>query len=183
MVRSFRAVLCALGALGLMAGAARAGTLLYSYEAVDAPARALAETGLTFVFDKGVFGGARLRQVIQTGEFGSADVRPASEKDLGPGGLRAALGREAPVGSLYEIAPGKDGPAFVGAVCPGAARAWLVVGAFRRYGDLSVQTLGKDPGAAAARHCATLRFTYRSDWRLPPDREPPTPRPFGGLPG
>lgn len=159
-------------ACALSPAAARADTRIYSYEAGSPAARALAETGLSFQFEQHVLGGTRIERIMQTGERGSADVRPASEKDLGPGGLKAALGAEKPVGGLYRISGEEDGQAFVNAVCPGADKAWLVIGSLKRFTDLTVQAIGKDPGAQGAKRCVTLRFSFRSDWRLP-ERDPP----------
>jgi len=156
-------------------GVACAEEHIYSYEAASPPARALAETGLSFQFQRRPLGGTRLERIIQTGETGFAEVRPASEGDLGPGGLKAALGGQSPVGWLYEIKPAGDGQAFVGAVCPGAQRAWLVIGPLRRFKDLPIQVVGKDAGAKTARHCADLAFSFHNEWTLPPDRAAPKP--------
>src|SRR5476651_2148573 len=114
-------VLSATLALAVLAtGPARSAEHIYSYDAVSDAALALAQTGLSFQFQNLPLGGMRLERIIQTGERGSAGIRPASEGALGLGGLRAALGGHAPVGALYEIMPEGDGQAFVGAVCPGA---------------------------------------------------------------
>ena len=174
MPRLARALSAAL-ALTVTTGAARAEEHIYSYDAASPPARALAQTGLSFQFQRRPLGGTRLERIIQTGETGFAEVRPASEGDLGAGGLKAALGGQSPVGWLYEIKPDGDGQAFVGAVCPGADRAWLVVGQLRRFKDLPIQVVGKDAGAKAARHCADLAFSFHSEWTLPPDRAAPRP--------
>ena len=80
-----------------------------------------------------------------------------------------------PVGDLYEITPGGDGRAFIQAVCPGAERAWLVIGPLERFRDVKIQTVGKPPGGSA-HMCAELQFTYHSEWNLPPDRGPPEAR-------
>jgi len=159
----------------LATGPARSAEHIYSYDAVSDAALALAETGLSFQFQSLPLGGMRLERIIQTGERGSAAIRPASEGALGAGGLRAALGGQTPVGALYEIEPEGDGQAFVGAVCPGAEKAWLVIGSLRRFKNLPIQVVGKDPGALRARHCADLAFSFHSEWVLPPDREPPKP--------
>ena len=159
----------------LAAGAARADEHIYSYDASSPPARALAQTGLSFQFERRPLGGVRLERIIQTGETGFADIRPASEGELGPGGLHAALGRQSPVGGLYAIKADGDGQAFVGAVCPGAEKAWLVIGPLRRFKDLPIQVVGMDAGARTARHCADLAFSFHSEWTLPPDRAAPKP--------
>ena len=168
----------ALFALALAcAGPAVADERLYVYESASDGARALAATGLTFEFATRPLGGYKLERIFQTGERGSADLQASSDKDLGPGGLRAALGGTASAGGLYEIRrDAADGRAFVGAVCPGAERAWLVVGPLRRFRDLTVQAIGKDQGAVSARRCVDLSFRFRGELALPPDRPPPTDR-------
>ena len=157
-------------------GAARADEHIYSYEAASPAARALAETGLSFEFERHGFGGVRIHRIVQTGELGSAGLRPSSDKDMGAGGLKEALGREAPVGGLYEILPEGDGQAFVGAVCPGAARAWLVIGPLRRFRDLEIQAIGRKEGAPSAHKCVDLAFTFYNEWALPPGAPPPRAR-------
>jgi len=162
-------------------GFALAGEHVYSYEAASSAARVLAPTGLSFVFEKHLLGGVRVQRIIQTGERGSADVRPGSEADLGGGGLRAALGGQ-PSGDLYEIEPNGDGRAFVQAICPGSDRAWLVIGPVQRFRDLKLQAVGRS-ASGPARHCADLAFVFHSEWSLPPDRLPPAPRfPIGAPP-
>ena len=159
-----------------LAGQASAEEHIFSYEPASAPTRALTQTGLSFEFEKHGFASIRVLRIVQTGERGSAGLKPASEGELGQGGLKAALGGEAPVGGLYQIAPTGDGQAFVGAVCPGAERAWLVIGPMRRFRDLSVQAIGRDPGAPASHRCVDLAFSFYNEWTLPPDRTPPHPR-------
>ena len=161
------------------APAALAGQRLYSYEASSPSAMTLAPTGLSFQFERHLLGGIRIERIIQTGERGSAGVRPAPESALGGGGLKAALSGARPVGDLYEILPEGDGRAFVQAICPGADRAWLVIGPMERFRDLALQAIGKAAGEPA-RHCVDLAFVFHSDWRMPPDRRPPdAPFPVG----
>ena len=154
---------------------AAASEHVYSYEAATPAAETLAPTGLTFVFERGLLGSVRVERIIQTGERGEARLRPSSEAALGGGGLKAALAGERPTGDLYEIEPEGDGHAFVEAICPGAKRAWLVIGPVERFRDLKLQAVGLGPGPAA-RHCVDLGFAFHSEWRLPPDREPPRVR-------
>ncbi len=148
---------------------------IYSYDPKSAASHALTQTGLSFQFEQRLFGGTRIERIMQTGDRGSADLKPASDNALGPGGLKAALGPEKPAGALYQISPNEDGQAFVSAVCPGAEKAWLVIGSMRRFDDLIVQAVGRDAGAKAARRCVTMEFSFRSDWRLP-ERPPPRVR-------
>ena len=171
------AVLAALIATSLACtpACALAGEHIYSYEALSSAARTLAPTGLSFQFEKHLLGGVRVERIIQTGEEGSAGVKPSPETALGGGGLKAALDGKSPAGDLYEIEPIGDGPAFVQAICPGAERAWLVIGPVQRFRDLKLQAVGKAAGAPA-RHCVDLAFAFHSEWSLPPDRAPPTAR-------
>jgi hypothetical protein len=154
---------------------ALAGRHVYSYEAGSPAARTLAPTGLSFVFEKGLLGSEKVERIIQTGERGSAEVRRASEAELGAGGLKAALAGKPSAGDLYEIEANGDGRAFVQAVCPGAERAWLVIGPMERFKDLQLQAVGRT-GAAAARRCVDLGFVFHSEWNLPPDRDAPRAR-------
>jgi hypothetical protein len=156
--------------------AAHAGQRIYSYEAVSPAARVLAPTGLSFQFEKHLMGGARVERIIQTGERGFADVRPSSDAGLGAGGLGAALAGARPAGALYEIEADGAGRAFVQAVCPGAAKAWLLIGPLERFRDLQVQAVGRRADAAGAHKCVELQFAFHSEWSLPPDRNPPRAR-------
>jgi hypothetical protein len=149
---------------------------IYSYEPASPATRTLTSTGLSFEFEKHVLGGQRVRRIVQTGDRGSAELRPAPESALGAGGLHTALVGTRPVGDLYEIEPAGDGRAFVQAVCPGAKQAWLVIGPLERFRDLKIQAVGRPDGAPAAKPCVTLEFVFHSEWRLPPDRGPPRAR-------
>src|ERR1044072_128318 len=75
---------------------------IFSYDAESEAARTLAPGGLTFVFRKQRLGGARVLQVLSTQQRGTAELKPASDKDLGPGGLQAVIGK-AGERDLYEI--------------------------------------------------------------------------------
>jgi hypothetical protein len=163
-------VLLALCALPLTAAAGE--VFIYSYDPISPSAKTLTSTGLSFEFQRGLMGSERVRKVIQTGERGSADLKPAAESELGAGGLRAALGEVRPAGPLYEILPAGDGKSFVRAVCPGADRAWLLIGKLDRFKDLKLQAVGRRPGDTAAHACSDMAFGFKSDWRLP-NNEPP----------
>ncbi len=177
MSRFVRAAAAAVSTVVIVCGPAwaLAGEHIYSYEPASPAARTLAPTGLSFVFEKGLLGAVRVERIVQTGERGSAAVKPASEVALGAGGLRAALTGARPGGDLYEIEPQGDGRAFVEAVCPGASRAWLVIGPVQRFRDLELQAVGK-AADAPARRCVDMAFAFHSEWSLPPDREPPRAR-------
>lgn len=159
----------------LAAVSAQAEEHIYSYLPASEATTTLTPTGLSFEFEKKPFGGLVVRRIIQTGDRGSAALKGSSESPLG-GDLKAILGSEKPAGRLYEIQPEGDGAAFVRAVCPGAARAWLAIGRMERFKDLPVQVIGLDEGAATARHCVTLTYSFRSEWLLPPPRNPPRAR-------
>ncbi len=163
-----RAALFAGLAVVSLAPATRAAErFIYSYDPASPGAKALTDTGLSFEFEKGLIGGVRVRKIIQTGEFGSADLKPASDGELGKGGLAAALGPDRPTGPLYEILPHDAGNSFIHAVCPGADRAWLLIGRLERFRDLTVQAVGRKASDAAAHACPSLAFSFRSDLRLP----------------
>lgn len=174
MSRSVRTAKAAVFAVVILAApaSALAGEHVYSYEAASPSARVLAPTGLSFVFEKHMLGGVRVERIIQTGERGSADVKPASGAELGD--LKTVLGAQ-PSGDLYEIQPKGDGHAFVEAICPGSERAWLLISPMERFRDLKVQAVGRS-AKGGARHCVDLAFTFHSEWILPPGREPPSPR-------
>ena len=162
-------------AAGLAPAAALADVQIYSYEPASPATRALAASGLSFEFERHPFGGLTIHRIIQTGDRGSADLLGGSESALGAGGLEGALGGARRAGRLYRIGPERDGAAFVNAVCPGAEQAWLVIGELKRFKDLKVQAVGRDPGAPASRLCATLELSFHNAWVLP-QRNPPRVR-------
>ncbi len=167
-----------LSALPLQASAGQIH--IYSYDPITPAAKALTATGLSFEFERGPFGGMRVEKVIQTGDRGSAALRPAAESELGEGDLRAALGGQRPVGALYEILGQDEGKAFVHAVCPGSDRAWLLIGRLDRFKNLELQAVGRRTGDKAAHACSSLAFSFHSDWRLP-DQEVPPAELHGGV--
>ena len=176
-----RGALAACFLLSVLPLQAAAGQVhIYSYDPLSPAAKALTRTGLSFEFERGPLGGLRIDKVIQTGDRGSAALKPASESEIGAGGLRAALGEQRPVGPLYEILSEDEGKAFVHAVCPGSDRAWLLIGKMDRFKDLELQAVGRRPGDKAAHACSTLAFSFRSDWRLP-DQEVPAAQLHGGV--
>lgn len=164
------AVLCA-----AFPAPAHADERIYAYDSVSPAARRLAPTGLSFEFERHMMGGVRIRRVIQTGERGSAEIKPASPSALG-GDLKTLLADARARGDLYEILPAEDGKAFVGAVCPGSDRAWLLIGQLERFRDLTVQALGRKADETAAHKCVALEFSFHGEFQLPPDRPPPRAR-------
>ena len=167
-----------LSALPLTAAASEVH--IYSYDPVSPAARTLTATGLSFEFERGLLGSVRIRKVIQTGDRGSAELKPAPESELGQGGVRAVLGETRAAGPLYEIVGKDEGKAFVHAVCPGSDRAWLLIGRLDRFKDLQLQAIGRRSGDKAAHACPSLAFSFRSDWRLP-DQDVPAARLHGGI--
>ncbi len=155
---------------------------IFTYDPASPAARTLTDTGLSFQFEKGLLGGVRVQRIIQTGEIGSADLKPASEAELGGGGLRAALGDQRPVGPLYEILSKDEGMSFVHAVCPGAQRAWLLIGRLDRFQDLKLQAVGRGAKDTAAHACSSMNFSFRSDLRLPDQDLPEAHLPRQRLP-
>jgi hypothetical protein len=171
------AVVAGLSALAA-AGPALAGRAIYSYDSVTPVTVSMTESGITLVLDKS-FASVRVKSVLETEDMGQADLKPASQGDLGPGGLPAVVGADAHERDLYEILPEHDGKALVGALCPGAARAWLAFGRIGLGRDLRVRAIGRDPGAGQARLCRTLDYAFHGEWRAPqtdlpqPDRTDP----------
>jgi hypothetical protein len=154
-------VLCAAGQ------AAAAETRIFSYDPVNEPARVLAYGGLTFVFRKSAFGGTRVLKVISTRDQGSAELKQASEKDLGPGGIDGVLGRKVPEHDLYEIDHKGQGDPLIRAACPGSDHGWLAFGPLRANSDLVVHAFGRTGPTGKAHLCASLQFTWHGEWKLP----------------
>ena len=149
------------------AGQAAAAKHIYSYDSATPVTRKMTENGLTFVFDKFLMT-QKVLKLIETHDVGQADLRPASEHDLGPGGLTPLIGRDAQERDLYEITPKGDGVALRRALCRGSDRAWLAFGKLRLGQDLRIQALGHDPITGATRLCMTLDYTFHGEWKLPP---------------
>ena len=148
-------------------GEAMAAKHVFSYDSASPLTRKMTENGLTFVFDKGLMSQKVLR-LIETHDVGQADLKPASERDLGPGGLTALIGREARERDLYEITSKGDGIALRRALCRGSDRAWLAFGKLKVGEDLRVQALGHDPVTGTTRLCMTLDYSFHGEWALPP---------------
>ena len=149
------------------AGQAVAAKHVYSYDSANPLTRKMTENGLTFVFDKHLMS-QRVLKLIETHDVGQADLKPAAEHELGPGGLTALIGREAHERDLYEITPKGDGIALRRALCRGSDRAWLAFGKLKVGEDLRVQALGHDPATGATRLCMTLDYSFHGEWALPP---------------
>lgn len=156
------AVLCAAVAA---ASQAQAAQKIYSYVPADAATKARIDSGLTFVFDKGLVG-MRIKEILATEAKARAALVPVGDKELGAP-LRTVLPEGASERDLYEVAAEDQGPAMVRAFCPGSTKGWLVFGPMRARRGLVVHALGDDPSAGGPRLCATLRFDFRGEWAIP----------------
>lgn len=146
-------------------GPVEAAQKIYSYIPADAATRARIDSGLTFVFDKGLVG-MRVKEILATEAKARAALKPVGDKDLG-----APLAKILPAGAgerdLYEVTDEDQGPAMVRAFCPGSTKGWLVFGPMRARQDLIVHAIGDDPKAGAPHLCATLHFSFRGEWAIP----------------
>jgi hypothetical protein len=160
---------CLAIALGVsVAAGASAAKKIYSYDSADPATEAMTEEGLTFVFDKSPLGGQRVISIMETHDIGQADVRPASESELGAGGIDGALGHRSQERALYEIVQtGGQGRALVRALCPGADRAWLAFGPLRADEPLRIDALTRDTATGRSRLCRTLAYQFHGEWDLP----------------
>jgi hypothetical protein len=153
-------------ALTLAAGIADARIRMFSYDPADAETKAAAGP-LTFAFNQGLLK-VRLLSVHATEAQATADLRPAGEKVLGPGGLDALIGKDANERDLYQVLPAEEGAALIAAFCPGAAHAWMAFSRPRLFQDLRIYVIG-DGGAAKPTHiCRRLDFSFHGEWKLPP---------------
>ncbi len=158
----------ALGLIGLtLAGPAVASQVMYSYDSVTPITETMTENGVTLFLDKSLLG-VRVLRLAETLDIGTADLRPASERELGRGGVAALLGRGAQERDLYEISLKGDGRALIGALCPGSDKGWLAFGPIKRDRELKVRALGRDPATGKARLCVTLDYAFHGVWGLPP---------------
>jgi hypothetical protein len=166
--------------------AASARRLIYSYDSTTPITRQMTENGLTFVFDK-ILITTRVYKIIETQDVGEADLKPASERDLGRS-RSDLLGEAGRSHDLYEITNADNGPALIRALCPGAERGFLAIGPLKSGRDLTVFAIGAAKGRPAWL-CETLDYGFHGEWRLPqtalpqPDRtdrfnDAPTNRPY-----
>jgi hypothetical protein len=172
MLRSIAAACVLLAAIGC-ASAAQASKKVYSYDSADPTTEAMTEAGLTFVFDKSLMG-ERVLSIMETHDIGQADVRPASEGELGPGGLDGAVGHRSHERELYEILPAGQGKALVKALCPGASRAWLAFSPLRPDELLHIDAIARDPATGRSHLCIALEYQFHGEW-TPPVPELPQP--------
>jgi hypothetical protein len=160
-----RLILAAL-ALAALATPVLAAEKMYSYVPADDATKARTDQGLTFVFDKNLLT-MRMKIVLATEAHAEADLEPVDERDLG-----AKLDTLLPEGAnerlVYAVKAMNQGPAMVKAFCPGSSKGWLVFSPLRPRQGTTVQALGEDPVTGKARYCATLKFDFRGEWRMPP---------------
>lgn len=156
----------ALAALTLAAaGPAAAGVRIFSYDPANDSTRKIAGD-LTFEFNQRLIFTTVLNIRSTEGEA-SADLKPADEHALGPGGLSRLIGASAQERDLYEVEPKAEGEELIHAFCPGSRRAWLAFGRLVEARPLRVRVIGDDPSGGPARLCHTFEFAYRGEWKLP----------------
>jgi hypothetical protein len=163
---TLRTGLLALTMTASLATPAFCGSLhIYSYDPANSETRHSAGA-LTFEFNRRLVFTTILRVMATEGEA-KAEVRPASERELGPGGLAALIGPHAIERDLYEVQPQEEGAAMIAALCPQSHRAWMAFGHIRANHDLRIYVLGDGPTAGSARLCKTLDYTYHGEWSGP----------------
>ncbi len=163
--------------LCVLAQPASAAIKVFSYDSANPTTEAMTEAGLTFVFDKTLFN-ERVLKLVETHDIGEADLKPSDDHVLGPGGLAAVIGANAPERQLYEITDKADGRALKRALCQ-APRVWLAFGRLKTGLPLRVHAVTFDPATGKGRLCITLDYAYHGEWALPtnplpqPDRSDP----------
>lgn len=153
------------------AGPALAARHIFSYDSLTPVTERVTETGLSFIFDKGLTG-VNVRRILETHDIGAADLRPASESALGRGGIGALVGPDTRERDLYEITDLENGKALRHALCAGADHVWLAFGRLKVGQDLRIRALGHDPVTGRTRLCVTLDFGFHGEWLAPTPIEP-----------
>jgi hypothetical protein len=161
-----------LAALGLalcvaIPAPAAAKDRIFSYDAVNEPARILAPGGLTFIFRKSTLGGTRVLKVLSTQDKGAAELKPAPEKELGEGGINGLVGHKVDEHDLYEIDKEGQGAPLIRAACPGSDRAWLAIGSLRSDRELAIHAFGRNASSGKLHLCASMTFSWHGEWKLP----------------
>ena len=173
MVRNAGLLLAASLIAVAVAGPTAAAMRIYSYDSANPATEQMTEAGLTFIFDRSIMS-TRVLSILETHDVGQADVRPASQDELGRGGLVALIGPDARERDLYEIEPKGDGLALINALCPGADRGWLAFGPLRAETPLRIRALGHDPKTGQSHLCTTLDYSFHGEWAVgPPDLPQP----------
>jgi hypothetical protein len=163
----FKTAALSIAASLALAAPAAASQLIYSYDSTTPITEKMTENGVTFVLDKSLLR-VKVLRILETQDVGAADLKPASESDLGHGGLSAVIGRDAHERDLYLITSQEDGKALSRALCRGSDRAWLAFGPIKQGRDLTVRAIGHDPATGKTRLCVTLDYAFHGEWDLPP---------------
>jgi len=150
--------------LVLVPSVAAARRLIYSYDSTTPVTRQMTENGLTFIFDKS-FINTRVLKIIETQDVGEAELKPASDHDLGEPQSHL-LGEAGRSHDLYEITAAANGLALVKALCPGADHAFLAIGPLKSDRPLTVFAIGRAAGRPAWL-CETLDYGFHGEWALP----------------
>jgi hypothetical protein len=150
-----------------LAGGAAAATHIYSYDPADAATREAAGP-LTFEIHKPLIGPTKVLNLRSTVAAADADLKPATDRDLGPGGLAGLIGPRAAERQIYEIAPAEQGAALISALCPGAKRAWMAFSDFGFNEPLKIAVLSAPAAPAKTRVCRTLAYDFHGEWSGPP---------------
>jgi hypothetical protein len=165
-MRAMTGLLAGMMAAALGGAPAYGGSLhIYSYDPANSDTRHSAGA-LTFEFNRRLVFTTILRVMATEGDA-KAEVRQASERDLGPGGLTALIGPHAVERDLYEVEPQDEGSAMIAALCPDSHRAWMAFGHIRANHDLKIYVLGDGPTSGSARLCKTLDYTFHGEWKGP----------------
>ncbi|MGA0602498.1 hypothetical protein ACO2Q3_17455 [Caulobacter sp. KR2-114] len=106
-----------------------------------------------------------LLKIRATEAQATAVVTPADERALGPGGLTALIGANAPERDLFAIQDEAEGPAMISAFCPGSKHAWVAIGRIRANRDLKVHIIGDGPAPGQAHVCHSLQFYFHGEWK------------------
>ena len=155
------AALCVLAAVGPASAAIR----IFSYDPANDATRSVAGD-LTFEFRQRLIFTTVLNIRSTEGEA-SADLKPADERVLGPGGLSRLIGAGAQERDLYEVSADAEGTELIHAFCPGSNHAWLAFGRLEEARPLRVRVIGDDPAGGPTRLCHTFEFAFRGEWKLP----------------
>lgn len=136
---------------------------MFAYDPANDETRKVAGP-LTFEFKQQVVF-TTLLKIRATEAQATAVVVPAPEKALGPGGLTALIGPNAPERDLFAIQDEAEGSAMVQAFCPGSKHAWVAIGRIRANRDLKVHIIGDGPQPGTAHLCHTLEFYFHGEWK------------------
>jgi hypothetical protein len=159
-------ILASLGLAVLAVSPAYAATeKMYSYTPADKATEARTDSGLTFVFDRGLMS-FKMKIILSTQAHAEADVEPVTEHELG-----VKLDKILPAGfygrDVYAVEDKAQGTAMIKALCPGSSKGWLVFEPLRPRVGTVVEALGDDPITGKARFCTSLKFDFKGEWKIP----------------